>query len=1039
MRNLLFFCLVLFFHVATAQSWKSLQDKAAAACESGNFKSAIDLSGQAITAAGKDRKADPQEVLSLRSENASYYLLDEQVAKGEELFGRILGELNSQMPVAEMNVSQNYGVALMFLSQYSKALPYLQRAVELFTAGNMKTKDRVAVLGSLAVCYQHLYDYEKSERTLNAAIDMAMQSDLKNTSDAASLFSARALLYRDLMRPVDAEADYGRAEKIFLNSADTLNPLFPVFLSEYGTFLAEQNLLTEAEQRLKRAQALDLGMFGEQSTQYASELNNLGYLYDKMQRYAEAEACYNQSLDIKKKLPYTRISELMTGYSNVLHFLYSKGRDKKARELALKVEEGLKNPEFTDTLKRAVFCNNLAVFFKDWNDFDKSFYYYDEALKYYTAIYGAVSAPCAEIYMSLAVNYLILSDWKKMTESLEKGTAIYKQVPLENSVDAIYTMCNLVTMLRELEQPLQALEYSEQAETLVEKLQVTDGRVLELVWYTRAMALADLKRQRESAIYFQKYLDLRYRNIQLDFSYMTEEEKLEYITDFEDYISEYYSLIAKTLPQNSEQVSMLLNFRLRTKSLLFNNMNEIRQRIRQKNDPALTSKFADMVLKRETVASLMRQGGEAELKQAETLTRDADLLEKEISRTLSLELRKNNMDITWKDVQKSLQPGEAAIEVFRESFIYDNDQGLGVNYTYIILRAQGEPVAVTIDRPINWEKAVLTHYRNSIQKKTNDGSVYVRLWQFLSAQLADCQTVFLSPDGLYNQVNVNTLFNSQTSKFVLEEKNVHLVESLRSIAEARKKMPMPKSALLAGNPDFNKSAAVPQQQVASVEKTRSPYDFFLSDLPATKEEVEGISGILKQAGLTVTVLTGAEANETNVRKVHSPGILHLATHGFFMKDVSKTALLTASAFEKEYYRNPMLRSGVFFSGANIQPDAAQSGRPDDGMLTAMEAMNLDLSGTSLVVLSACETGLGEVQNGEGVFGLQRAMRLAGASGVMMSLWPVSDETTMELMKEFYKLWMQNGDAYAAFRQAQLNVRQKYPEPVYWGAFVMMGR
>jgi CHAT domain-containing protein len=172
----------------------------------------------------------------------------------------------------------------------------------------------------------------------------------------------------------------------------------------------------------------------------------------------------------------------------------------------------------------------------------------------------------------------------------------------------------------------------------------------------------------------------------------------------------------------------------------------------------------------------------------------------------------------------------------------------------------------------------------------------------------------------------------------------------------------------------------------------------------------------------VTRYSGEQANETNIKSVSSPSVLHVATHGFFIEDSSGLV-------------NPMIRSGLLLAGVSNN----QSVNQQDGILTAYEAALLNLQNTNLVVLSACETGLGEVRNGEGVYGLQRAMVSAGTKNLLMSLWKVDDTATNELMGTFYKQWTSNKMSVRdAFRTAQTEVRKKYPHPFYWGAFIMLG-
>ena len=182
-----------------------------------------------------------------------------------------------------------------------------------------------------------------------------------------------------------------------------------------------------------------------------------------------------------------------------------------------------------------------------------------------------------------------------------------------------------------------------------------------------------------------------------------------------------------------------------------------------------------------------------------------------------------------------------------------------------------------------------------------------------------------------------------------------------------------------------------------------------------------------------------------VMVVKGPGVLHLATHGFFEPD-QQTKNEHRETNAPSSLEDPMLRSGLFFAGANSHlSGGATAVDLDDGVLTAYEASQLNLQGTELVVLSPCETGLGNVTAGEGVFGLRRALQVAGAESVMMSMWAVPDKETQGLMTLFYTEWLSGKDKHEALRDAQMEMRKRLKArygkdlPQYWGAFVLVGR
>ncbi|MCC6370063.1 MAG: CHAT domain-containing protein [Bacteroidia bacterium] len=1048
----LLFLLVATF--ASGQSFKKLQDEASKEAMNGNFLAAIELSDKAITQATKDRKTDSNDLLSLKSENAAYYMLSENVDKGMQLFEPLLNQLSEPgiLPKTEMNVRQNYGISLVFLNQHQTALPHLQRVYELSKTNKIKAEDLVSVVGSLAVCYQYQYEFAKSENTFKEALDILKKENLTNTIDNAYMLNSMALLYKDMLLATKAIEKYEEAERIFNKTKDTVNPQFPVFLGEYSGMLAETGQHDKALKLSFRARNIDRQMFTENSSEYAGVLNNIGFIYSDLNRMIETEQFYMESIKIKKNLPYQRIESYLTSVSNLMNFYNRVGRNDDALELAAELEGGLKNKNLVDTLKRAVFANNLAILYLHNQNHQKSIAYFKDALMYYKAVYGPDNEFEAEIYVNMGTLLQIQEKYDDCSFYLNKAADNYLKRPMTGTADDINTLCNLVMILRGANKFDAAEKYVNQALELAEKNKLKDAEILEQLYITKAQISADMDKVKDAMDYFNKYLDLKYQQIETNFSYMTENEKMFFLEEFETNIRNFYTTILDNMDKYPELIKALLDFRLKTKAFLLNNLSKIKQHLYELKDPVLNEKFEQLKLKRETISKLLNFDTNEypyALAEATALKTEADLLEKEISYKVSVTGTVNATKNTdWKMVQKQLGPTEAAVEVFQSYLIYDKGRGKGTNYTFIVLKSTGNPVAISIDRNINWENEVMGDYRKSIETKKDNPDVYRRLWKSVNDALTGINTVYVSPDGIYNEVNLNTLLNGESGKYLIEEKNLHVLTSLRDIKTIKlAKNIKPENTILVGNPKFDydiTKLSSAKSDLSSAVATRGAFGFVLNELPGTKEEVEVIKQTLEKNGMHAAMFTEINANEHDIKKVKNPDVLHIATHGFFLEDPKEEDLMGYSKMEKQYYMNPMLRSGIFFSGAN-KTYTLNTGNInslvdfEDGMLTAYEAMNMNLDETELVVLSACETGLGKIKNGEGVFGLQRAFKLAGAKSTIMSLWPVSDEATKDLMIAFYGAWTKTGNLYSSFKEAQLEVKKKYPQPYYWGAFVLTGK
>jgi CHAT domain-containing protein len=312
-------------------------------------------------------------------------------------------------------------------------------------------------------------------------------------------------------------------------------------------------------------------------------------------------------------------------------------------------------------------------------------------------------------------------------------------------------------------------------------------------------------------------------------------------------------------------------------------------------------------------------------------------------------------------------------------------------------------------------------YRISMKSKVNDENSWTHFWAPLDAEVMGKKKIWFSPDGVYNQINLYTL-KKAGGDFLINQYDVILTGNPRDLVmnKTKTKLASGKKAMLLGYPDYGSGGVIVQ-------------------LPGTKTEVGAINKLLKSSGFQVSELTQRDATETNLKSASKVEILHIATHGYFLKDVEKTSwpIGVHADYAKD---NVLLRSGLMLTGAAEANKATQTlDSNNNGIMTSYEAMNLDLKGTGLVVLSACETGLGEVKAGEGVYGLQRAFLVAGAEAIIMSLWKVDDEATQQLMNHFYANWVKTNNRQKAFKQAQqqLMALEKFKAPLYWGAFVMM--
>ncbi|MEM9329601.1 MAG: CHAT domain-containing tetratricopeptide repeat protein, partial [Bacteroidota bacterium] len=519
---------------------------------------------------------------------------------------------------------------------------------------------------------------------------------------------------------------------------------------------------------------------------------------------------------------------------------------------------------------------------------------------------------------------------------------------------------------------------------------------------------------------YDKVMDYSMAFVNEFFPPMSEVEKTKYWETLKNRFYRYYNFALQHYQAQDDLLEQMINFRLATKGLLLNTTTKIKNTILASGDEELIELYKQWQDQKRTLAIYYSFSKEEMVEQninLDSLERAANESERQLSAT-SVAFAEGMVpkSVDYEAISSQLGASEAIVEmVHLPSF----DRSFTGSYQYValVLTKDQNPDVVLLDNGDELDGRYYKYYKNAVKNKFADEYSFAKYWSPLEAKLAGRTRIFFSPDGVYNQINMHTLRDTDGT-YLIEAKDFRTIGNPRDLLASKNLSEGTNDAFLLGFPTYG-SDKIPL-------------------LPGTQKELAEVKSSLVAGKYQVTDVTQQEANEETLKRITSPKVLHIATHGFFMKDV--TSKSNVFGVQVDYAKNnPLLRSGLMLAGASPVGQSTSFSEEEDGTLTAYEATNLQLDNTDLVVLSACETGQGDISSGEGVYGLQRAFEVAGADKLIMSLWKVDDAATQQLMSTFYQQWIQSGEEVAvAFRTAQLELMQKYPEPYYWGAFLVVG-
>ncbi len=885
------------------------------------------------------------------------------------------------------------------------------------------------------------------------------------------------------------------------------------------------------------------GLVDKESEQYALILNAFGNSYFFQGNYNQSERYFNKALDLFELLGLNPSIDYL-GPLNGLYDLYmDTGRYPDAEEILLYAIDMVAKLQGDNSDINSILYHNIAEVYRILGNYSEGEEYIKESIEIQKELGGDDSPLVAQDMMTLASIYDYAGKYELSEKTHKEAMSI-----LESSLgteDFLFQKqkFNLASVYRKTGRLDEALRLTKEAteafleifgeenydyvfglfrmgqtyqmlgdnkaaeKTLNDGLKV--GRKIlgknhpEYTLGTKQLAILkwDEKELDETKKLFEETFDNYFTQIDAYFPTLSEEEKAKfYNSDIKVSFEQFNSFAAEHADKIPELKSIMYNYQLATKGLIMYATNKVRESIMNSGDSSLMEKYDTWIGQKEQLSKLFstHEGDiEARNKKIDSLLNASNDLEKELgrlSKTFASNMTKK--DLTWKDVQEKLKDDEAAIEMIRFRKFDPDSAGRfsdKVFYAALIIKKNTKdyPEMVILENGELMEKRYLANYRNAIRYKVNEDYSYRLFWKPISEKIDGINKVYFSPDGVYNQISIYTLRNSETKNFLVDEVDIQVLTNTKDLVafEYDEDSKFDKSdAYLFGFPNYNMGSLEIERDEEAIKKsaqsiasaasqgrgsgrsvsrgargargtrgeqgtTRSgglsrgvrgnlqryvSGSALLSLLPGTKKEVELIQDLYEGQSFKPEVYLSNEAIEEQVKKVDSPQMLHIATHGFFLENEEPEEGQEVD----EYVENPLLRSGLIFAGANSFISTGvineENDAEEDGILTAYEAMNMNLDDTELVVLSACETGLGEISNGEGVYGLQRAFQIAGAESIIMSMWTVDDDATQELMTTFYEKWIETGNKQIAFNTAQKVIKDKWKAPYYWGAFVMVG-
>ena len=935
---------------------------------------------------------------------------------------KVLGRENSAYAGSLNNIAGIY----LAMGDYKAALPLYNEALAI----NMKVFGSehpvyATSLNSLAVLYESMGDYKVALALCKEALSIRLKILGKENTDYITSLNNLAGIYLTMGDYKAALPLYNEVLATRLKVLGKEHPDYAESLNNLASLFKSIGDYESALPLFKEALAIRLKVLGKEHPDYATSLNNLAEIYHSLGDYELALPYYEESYAIMLKTLGKEHLDYITILNNLADLYQSMGDYGAALPLFKDLANNMKFLGRTNPIYLAIL-NNLASLFVSMGDYDSALPLFKEALAIRLKVLGKDHPDYALSLNNLAVLFESMGDYESALPLFKETLAIRLKVLGKEHPDYALSLKNLAVSYFD-NNNLDSCKYN----------LIQSGEIIK-----SHLTILDILSDKQKMIYFER-------------------NKV--------FFNGFNTLGTRIFNYDKSIAADLLNTHLYSQNLLFFFAKRMKETILRSNDKELTGLFNEYINLRSFMARAYSLTGEVTKNyklNVDSLKKAADTYEQELSnraRVYKDYLNKRNYD--WTHIRDNLRRNQAAVTILRFRN-YNKRLTDTIIYAALIVTREtvDNPKLIVLKRSAEFEGELLAKYYSTLlpgqrdsENSNNNSNCYEAFWDEIEKEIEGKDVIYFCPNGVYNLINLNTL-KYPDGDYIYEKKDIVIVNSLMELLEEDKQEYSSRRALLVGDPDYSLNIESHKQLGANIKGnitgggsyalTRDFKNTVLSELPYSKIEVTNISELLRDHKWYVKCLTGKEALEEAVKSEMNPRILHIATHGYFANNIrfnSRKQMETSLLFGQNPVKvidNPMLRSGLMFGGSQNTLDGKYDpmSQMDDGILTGYEAMDLQLENTELVILSACETGLGEIRDGESVYGLQRSFKLAGAKNLIMSLWKVDDKATQLLMRKFYEFWLEGKPKREAFKMAQDYLRKEtvFKDPFYWGGFVYIG-